>query len=77
VFFCHPIDSCNLVPPVPSPLVAAAAEGADLKKIDSGKVGFGAGAGSLSERRSMTAKEYLDIRLSATYDDREDVASTK
>lgn len=75
VFFCHPVDSCNLVPPVPSPLVAAA--GADPKSVEGGKVGFGGGAGSLSERRSMTAKEYLDMRLSATYDDREEVSSTK
>lgn len=78
VFFCHPVDSCNLVPPVPSPLVAAAGA-ADQQKVESGKVGFGGGAGSLSERRSMTAKEYLDMRLSATYDDREDITvdSTK
>jgi isopenicillin N synthase-like dioxygenase len=75
VFFCHPVDSCNLVPPVPSTLVAAA--GADKKSVESGKVGFGGGAGSLSERRSMTAKEYLNMRLSATYDEREEVASTK
>ncbi|KAL3707630.1 hypothetical protein TMatcc_005611 [Talaromyces marneffei ATCC 18224] len=64
-FFCHPLNDCNLVPPVPSQLVAAAGEKAS-------RVGFGGGAGSLKERSSMTAKEYLDLRLSATYEERED-----
>lgn len=66
VFFCHPLNDCNLVPPVPSRLVAAAGE-------EAGRVGFGGGAGSLKERSSMTAKEYLDLRLSATYGQREEV----
>ncbi|EED22027.1 oxidoreductase, 2OG-Fe(II) oxygenase family, putative [Talaromyces stipitatus ATCC 10500] len=66
VFFCHPLNDCNLVPPVPSPLVAAAG-------VEASRVGFGGGAGSLKERSSMTAKEYLDLRLSATYGEREKV----
>lgn len=66
VFFCHPLNDCNLVPPVPSRLVAAAGE-------EASRVGFGGGAGSLKERSSMTAKEYLDLRLSATYRQREEV----
>lgn len=66
VFFCHPLNDCNLVPPVPSRLVAAAGEKAS-------RVGFGGGAGSLKEGSSMTAKEYLDFRLSATYGQREKV----
>jgi isopenicillin N synthase-like dioxygenase len=68
VFFCHPVNGCNLVPPVPSPLVTAAAE-----TKDGNKVGFGGGAGSLKERSSMTAKEYLDFRLTATYGQRDEV----
>lgn len=67
VFFCHPLNDCNLVPPVPSRLVAAAGE------EEARRVGFGGGAGSLKERSSMTAKEYLDLRLSATYGQREEV----
>lgn len=65
VFFCHPLNDCNLVPPVPSRLVAAAGE-------EASRVGFGGGAGSLKERSSMTAKGYLDFRLSATYGQREE-----
>lgn len=68
VFFCHPLNDCNLVPPVPSRLVAAKAGEAEASRV-----GFGGGAGSLKERSSMTAKEYLDLRLSATYGQREEV----
>ncbi|OKL61469.1 hypothetical protein UA08_03493 [Talaromyces atroroseus] len=73
VFFCHPVNECNLVPPVPSPLVTAAVAATATGGTESGnKVGFGGGAGSLRERSSMTAKEYLDMRLSATYGQREE-----
>ncbi|KAH8696206.1 putative oxidoreductase [Talaromyces proteolyticus] len=68
VFFCHPVDSTNLVPAVPSPLVAAAE-----KRVEEGKVGFGGGAGSFGEKRTMTAQEYLNMRLTATYGEREKV----
>ncbi|GAM35800.1 hypothetical protein TCE0_017f04402 [Talaromyces pinophilus] len=73
VFFCHPLNDCNLVPPVPSRLVAAAAGEEASSQASSSRVGFGGGAGSLKERSSMTAKEYLDLRLSATYGQREEV----
>lgn len=72
VFFCHPINDCNLVPPVPSRLVAAAA-GTAGASAGKDQIGFGGGAGSLKERSSLTAKEYLDLRLSATYGQREEV----
>lgn len=62
-FFCQPIDDCNLIPPVSSRLVAAAA-GASAGK---NHIGIRGDAGSLRERSSLTAKEYLDLRLSATY----------
>lgn len=72
VFFCHPLNDCNLVPPVPSPMVAVSAA-RNASDANAERVGFGGGAGSLSERSSMTAKEYLDLRLSATYGQREEV----
>lgn len=68
-FFCQPVDDCNLIPPVSSRLVAAAASASAGKD----QIGFGGGAGSLQERSSLTAKEYLDLRLSATYGQREEV----
>jgi isopenicillin N synthase-like dioxygenase len=73
VFFCQPVDDCNLVPPVPSPLVAAAA--ASSAQAENEKVGFGGGALLLGQHKSLTAKQYLDMRLLATYGHREEIAS--
>lgn len=71
VYFCHPVGSTALVP-LPSPLVERAArERQQEEAAEAAKVGFGGGAGSLGEKRTLTAKEYLDQRLQATYGHRE------
>lgn len=70
VFFCHPVDSTALVP-LPSPLVEQKAARDKKEEQKAAKVGFGGGAGSLGEKRTLTAKEYLDQRLQATYGYRE------
>ncbi|KAJ5246186.1 hypothetical protein N7468_001169 [Penicillium chermesinum] len=59
VYFCHPVDSTELVP-VPSEAVKG--------YRGSGAVGFGGGAGSLEAgKRPLTAAEHLESRLAATY----------
>ncbi|KAL4802250.1 hypothetical protein BDV18DRAFT_64067 [Aspergillus unguis] len=68
VFFCHPLDSTELVP-VPSEVVRKYREekGAALEKV-----GFGGGAGNLEPgKRALTAAEHLSMRLNATYDFRQ------
>lgn len=66
VYFCHPVDTTELVP-VPSGIVAAHREGSGGLMGD-GAVGFGGGAGSLEAgKRPMTAAEHLESRLAATY----------
>ncbi|EAA65255.1 hypothetical protein AN0077.2 [Aspergillus nidulans FGSC A4] len=70
VFFCHPVDSTELVP-VPSDVVKAYRE---EKVVDAEeRVGFGGGAGNLEPgRRTLTAAEHLAMRLNATYDFRQE-----
>ncbi|KAJ5881233.1 uncharacterized protein N7473_012286 [Penicillium subrubescens] len=66
VYFCHPVDTTELVP-VPSEIVAAHREKMGGLKGD-GAVGFGGGAGSLEPgKRPLTAAEHLESRLAATY----------
>lgn len=64
VFFCHPLDSAELVP-VPSRVVE------EFRGKNEGReevVGFGGGAGSWKAgERALTAKEHLEGRLNATY----------
>lgn len=63
VYFCHPVDSTELVP-VPSEAVARFRE----QSGGVGVVGFGGGAGTLEPgRRQLTALEHLESRLAATY----------
>lgn len=63
VYFCHPVDSTELVP-VPSELVSSFRERSD----GNGVVGFGGGAGTLEPgQRPLTALEHLESRLAATY----------
>lgn len=63
VYFCHPVDSTELVP-VPSPIVTAHR----VRAGDVGTVGFGGGAGTLElGRKPLTAQEHLESRLAATY----------
>lgn len=63
VYFCHPVDSTELVN-VPSEVVKR-------HRAETGAgnaVGFGGGAGSLEEgKRPLTAAEHLESRLAATY----------
>ncbi|KAJ5636148.1 uncharacterized protein N7484_009461 [Penicillium longicatenatum] len=63
VYFCHPVDTTELVP-VPSEVVKA-----HRAKVGGvGVVGFGGGAGSLEPgKRPLTAQEHLESRLAATY----------
>ncbi|KAL4866336.1 hypothetical protein BDV12DRAFT_173055 [Aspergillus spectabilis] len=71
VFFCHPLDSTELVP-VPSEVVKAYREEKGVKAVDE-KVGFGGGAGNLEPgKRALTAAEHLAMRLNATYDFRQE-----
>ncbi|KAJ5653988.1 hypothetical protein N7490_000991 [Penicillium lividum] len=63
VYFCHPVDTTELVP-VPSEVV----KGHRAKAGDIGAVGFGGGAGTLEPgKRPLTAQEHLESRLAATY----------
>lgn len=63
VYFCHPIDSTELVP-VPSEIVKRHRE----QSGGVGVVGFGGGAGTLElGKRPLTALEHLELRLAATY----------
>ncbi|KAL5051814.1 hypothetical protein BDW71DRAFT_632 [Aspergillus fruticulosus] len=73
VFFCHPVDSTELVP-VPSEVVKAYREkkGAGAREM----VGFGGGAGNLEPgKRTLTAAEHLAMRLNATYDFRREATA--
>lgn len=65
VYFCHPLDSTELVP-VPSEIVRHYRE-SHGDEHGKGKVGFGGGAGSWTGERALTAKEHLEGRLDATY----------
>jgi hypothetical protein len=70
VFFCHPLDSTELVP-VPSEVVKAYREEKGAEGVEE-KVGFGGGAGNLEAgKRALTAAEHLAMRLNATYDFRQ------
>lgn len=63
VYFCHPVDSTELVP-VPSEVVKGYRERTGGVSV----VGFGGGAGSLEPgKRPLTAQEHLESRLAATY----------
>lgn len=63
VYFCHPVDSTELVP-VPSKVVGRHRELAGGVAV----VGFGGGAGTLEPgKRPLTAAEHLESRLAATY----------
>lgn len=63
VYFCHPVDSTELVP-VPSEMVKRHRE----QTGGVGVVGFGGGAGTLEPgKRPLTALEHLESRLAATY----------
>ncbi|KAJ5747473.1 uncharacterized protein N7511_009169 [Penicillium nucicola] len=65
VYFCHPVDSTELVP-VPGEVVSLHRERSG--GIGEGVVGFGGGAGSLEDgKRPLTAHEHLMSRLEATY----------
>lgn len=65
VYFCHPVNTTELVP-VPSKLVNAHRE--ENKEGQDDKVGFGGGAGYLVPgKRALTASEHLQARLAATY----------
>ncbi|CAL5870702.1 uncharacterized protein PFLUO_LOCUS4942 [Penicillium psychrofluorescens] len=68
VYFCHPVDTTELVP-VPSEVVKAHREQTGgIEARDDGKVGFGGGAGNLEPgKRPLTAQEHLESRLAATY----------
>ncbi|KAF9884591.1 hypothetical protein FE257_001413 [Aspergillus nanangensis] len=67
VFFCHPLDSTELVP-VPSDLVTAYRQQRKESGTQDEKIGFGGGAGNLEPgKRALTAYEHLMSRLSATY----------
>lgn len=68
VYFCHPLDSAELVP-LSSPIVSAYREGNKTPtQTEDVRVGFGGGAGGLGEgKRALTAKEHLEGRLDATY----------
>ena len=70
VYFCHPVDSTELVP-VPSEIVARHREECMRRGAHAGdneKVGYGGGAGALeSGKRALTAYEHLMSRLEATY----------
>lgn len=69
VYFCHPLDTAELVP-VPSEIVAAFRENG---RQDT-QVGFGGGAGSWAPgKRALTAAEHLESRLNATYNFRKNV----
>ncbi|KAJ5719421.1 hypothetical protein N7493_007876 [Penicillium malachiteum] len=63
VYFCHPVDTTELVP-VPSEIVKE-----HRAKVGGvGVVGFGGGAGSMEPgKRPLTAYEHLESRLAATY----------
>ncbi|TQB77481.1 hypothetical protein MPDQ_000021 [Monascus purpureus] len=66
-YFCHPIDSTELVP-LPSKIVTAHRERSEANGIRDERVGFGGGAGSLEPgKRALTASEHLESRLAATY----------
>ncbi|EPS32502.1 hypothetical protein PDE_07462 [Penicillium oxalicum 114-2] len=66
VYFCHPVDTTELVP-VPSQIVAEHRQKTGGLKGDAA-VGFGGGAGSLEPgKRPLTACEHLESRLAATY----------
>ncbi|EAW13088.1 putative oxidoreductase, 2OG-Fe(II) oxygenase family [Aspergillus clavatus NRRL 1] len=66
-YFCHPLDSTELVP-VPSDAVAAYREHCKANGIVNEQVGFGGGAGNMAPgKRAMTAYEHLESRLAATY----------
>lgn len=66
VYFCHPVDSTELVP-VPSEIVVKHRERTGGVGVD-GRVGFGGGAGNLEPgKRPLTAQEHLESRLAATY----------
>ncbi|KAL2829987.1 hypothetical protein BDW59DRAFT_158742 [Aspergillus cavernicola] len=73
VYFCHPLDSTELVP-VPSAVVKTYREEKGVARTTAGvgeeeKVGFGGGAGNLEPgKRALTASEHLGLRLNATYD---------
>ncbi|KAI9371797.1 hypothetical protein BJX61DRAFT_10583 [Aspergillus egyptiacus] len=70
VFFCHPLNSTELVP-VPSDIVKVYREKGEGAR--EGKVGFGGGAGNLEPgKRALTAAEHLALRLNATYDFRQE-----
>ncbi|ODM18013.1 hypothetical protein SI65_06801 [Aspergillus cristatus] len=65
VYFCHPVNTTELVP-VPSKIVDAHRE--ERKESQGDKVGFGGGAGYLVPgKRALTASEHLQARLAATY----------
>ncbi|KAL5341534.1 hypothetical protein BJX70DRAFT_358169 [Aspergillus crustosus] len=75
VFFCHPLDSTELVP-VPSEVVKAYIEEKGAEDTEE-KVGFGGGAGNLEPgKRALTAAEHLAMRLNATYDFRQGEETT-
>ncbi|KAJ5488998.1 hypothetical protein N7539_003888 [Penicillium diatomitis] len=66
VYFCHPVDTTELVP-VPSEIVAEHRLKTGGLQGDAA-VGFGGGAGSLEPgKRPLTASEHLESRLAATY----------
>ncbi|KAF7590899.1 hypothetical protein BBP40_002261 [Aspergillus hancockii] len=67
VFFCHPLNTTELVP-VPSAQVAAYRQKRKEKGVQDEQVGFGGGAGGLEPgKRALTAQEHLEARLAATY----------
>ncbi|KAJ5101804.1 hypothetical protein NUU61_004026 [Penicillium alfredii] len=67
VYFCHPVDSTELVP-VPSEIVAGHRARTGGVAAGEDRVGFGGGAGNLElGKRPLTAQEHLESRLAATY----------
>ncbi|EAW17576.1 putative oxidoreductase, 2OG-Fe(II) oxygenase family [Aspergillus fischeri NRRL 181] len=66
-YFCHPVDTTELVP-VPSEAVVAHREYCRKNGITNEQVGFGGGAGNMAPgKRALTAYEHLESRLAATY----------
>ncbi|KAH1424286.1 hypothetical protein KXV70_008338 [Aspergillus fumigatus] len=66
-YFCHPVDTTELVP-VPSKAVVAHREYCRKNGIANEQVGFGGGAGNMAPgKRALTAYEHLESRLAATY----------
>ncbi|GFF47634.1 UPF0676 protein C1494.01 [Aspergillus udagawae] len=66
-YFCHPVDTTELVP-VPSEAVVAHREYCKKNGIINEQVGFGGGAGNMTPgKRALTAYEHLESRLAATY----------